>query len=73
MKAEITDLGILREVEVELKRFTKTLKNAIKEKEENQWNAKGFASAKRGAMDLKNELTKLTQSSRYKYEDKFLK
>lgn len=39
MKAEITDLSILREVEVELKRFTKTLKNAIKARERDNWNA----------------------------------
>lgn len=64
----MTNLDILKEVKLELDRFTKKLNLAIKEQEQNQWAVKNFASAKRGAMDLKNELTKLTQRSKYKYQ-----
>jgi hypothetical protein len=65
----MTNLDILKEVKLELDRFTKKLNLAIKEQEQSEsWHNKNFASAKRGAMDLKNELPKLTQSSKYKYQ-----
>lgn len=60
-------LDILREVAVELNRFSKKLALAIKEQEENKWAVKQYAASKRSAMDLKNELTKLTQDSKYRY------
>lgn len=65
----IENIEILRDIETELARFTKKIKTAIKEQghEDSRWMHKEFASAKRGAMDLKRELTKLTQSSKYKY------
>ena len=61
------NIDILREVEQELKRFNKKLTLAIKEQSSDaKYSSRHFASAKRGALDLKNELTKLTQSSKYK-------
>jgi hypothetical protein len=33
----------------------------------SEFHSKTFAAAKRSALDLKSELTKLTQSSKYKY------
>jgi len=44
---------------------------ALDDIETNKWYSEfqsaTFASAKRGALDCKRELTKLTQSSKYKY------
>lgn len=63
-----TNEQILREVKIELDRFTKKLNMAIKEQaKEGNYSSREYASAKRGALDLKNELTKLTQDSQYKY------
>ncbi len=63
-----TELEILQEVELELERFSAKLKQAkIEQSTPNNWSSQKFASCKRAAMDLKNELTKLTQSSKYKY------
>lgn len=62
------NIEILKEVKLELDRFKKKLDLAIKEQnEKNNYSSRHFASAKRSAMDLKNELTKLTQSSKYKF------
>lgn len=62
------NIDILKEVAVELDRFKKKLSLAIKEQQrEDNYSSKHYASAKRGALDLKNELTKLTQDSKYKY------
>ena len=64
------NIDILREVESELKRFAKKLKEAIVEQQEADeygGSHKKYASVKRAALDLKNELTKLTQDSKYKY------
>lgn len=62
------NIDILKEVAVELDRFRKKLALAIKEQQgEYNYSSKHYASAKRGALDLKNELTKLTQDSKYKY------
>ena len=64
----ITNEEILREVKQELERFTKKINLAIKEQsKKDNWSNKNYASCKRGALDLKNELTKLTQDSKYKY------
>jgi hypothetical protein len=64
------NIDILKEVESELKRFTDKLKEAIIEQQDNKGygcSHKKYAAVKRGALDLKNELTKLTQDSKYKY------
>ena len=61
-----TALDILKEVKIELDRFNKKMDLAIEEQSlPSQWSRKNYASAKRGALDLKNELTKLTQDSDY--------
>lgn len=66
------NLEILKEVKIELIRFKRKLEEAIVEESKNTKNEcispKLFASCKRSAMDLKNELTKLTQSSKYKWK-----
>jgi hypothetical protein len=65
------NIDILKEVEIELIRFTKKLKEAIKQEENKpkyQFTTRGYAAAKRSALDLKFELTKLTQDSKYKYK-----
>lgn len=62
------NIEILREVKIELDRFKKKLDLAIKEQTDtSNYSSRHFASAKRSALDLKNELTKLTQSSKYKW------
>ena len=64
-----TNAQILLDVKIELTRFQKKLSKAILE-QSNEKNSshKQYASCKRGALDLKNELTKLTQDSKYKWE-----
>lgn len=63
-----SNLEILREVEAELNRFRDRLYLAIEEQSKQKgFSLKRYAAAKRAAMDLKNELTKLTQDSKYKY------
>ncbi len=57
------NIDILIEVQTEVTRFQEKLSKAIR----NNYSNKHYASCKRGAFDLKNELTKLTQSSKYKY------
>lgn len=65
-----TNLEILTEVNTELMRFKKKLGEALAAaKDEYRSSQKEFATAKRAAMDLKNELTKLTQSSKYKWDN----
>jgi hypothetical protein len=56
----------LLEVQQELKRFTKKLETAIKNDnlKNEDWSGrsnKAFASVKRSALDLKDELTKITR------------
>jgi len=60
---------ILKEVEKEMLRFKDKLEAAIKEQAINKdySPSKKMASVKRAALDLKNELTKITQISQYKY------
>jgi hypothetical protein len=64
----IEKLEVLKEITVELDRFKKKLALAIKEQsaKENCSN-KHYAASKRAALDLKNELTKLTQDSKYRW------
>lgn len=67
MKKE--NIEILKEVQTELGRFNQKLAFAITEQSTvENYSSRHFAAAKRAALDLKNELTKLTQSSKYKYE-----
>ena len=61
-------IDLLKEVVGELERFRKKLALAIKEQsEKGNYSSKHYASAKRSAMDLKIELTKLTQDSKYRW------
>lgn len=63
-------IELLQEITVELERFRKKLALAIKEQSEDRnYSSRHYASAKRSALDLKNELTKLTQDSKYRYND----
>ena len=63
-----SNLEILKEVKTELNRFTERLDLAIEEQSKPKgFSLKRYAAAKRAALDLKNELTKLTQDSKYKY------
>lgn len=63
------NIEILKEIELEVKRFNKKLALAIKEQgDKSNWSSKHYAASKRAALDLKNELTKLTQDSKYKYK-----
>jgi len=62
------NIDVLLEVKLELDRFTKKLKAAIAEQgHPDAYSKRQYASCKRAALDLKNELTKLTQDSKYKY------
>lgn len=64
-----SNIQILTEVKAELIRFNKKITEAIQEQSDKQnYSSRHFAAAKRAALDLKNELTKLTQCSKYKYE-----
>jgi len=61
-------IEVLKEVAVELDRFKKKLALAIKEQsEKGNHSSKHYAASKRAALDLKNELTKLTQDSKYRW------
>ena len=63
-----SNVDILNEIKPEVERFLQKLNLAIDEQSESKnYSSRHFASAKRGAIDLKHELTKLTQSSKYKY------
>ena len=59
-----TRIDLLKEVKSELKRFNKKIDLAIEE-----CSNRNFASCKRSAMDLKHELTKITQDTKYLYGD----
>ena len=62
----IKNIDILNEVKAELDRFSKKLALAIDEQRDGDVSpSKHYAAAKRSAIDLKNELTKLTQCSKY--------
>jgi len=58
-------LETIKEVEAELERFSKRLQEAKKRMKDDPWiqhsGSKQTAALKRSALDLKNELTKLTQ------------
>jgi hypothetical protein len=61
-------IEVLKEVEIELNRFKEKLVLAIKEQSDiKNYSNKNYASVKRAAFDLKNELTKLTQDSKYRW------
>ena len=62
------NIDILKEVNVEMYRFKAKLALAIQEQSTpDNYSRRHYAAVKRAAMDLKHELTKLTQDSRYKY------
>ena len=62
-------IEVLKEISVELDRFRKKLALAIKEQSDsNNFSSRHYAASKRSALDLKNELTKLTQDSKYRYK-----
>lgn len=66
-----TKLQVLKEIVPELDRFRKKLAIAIKdlEKHGDSWSQNhDYAAARRSALDLKRELTKLTQDSKYRYQ-----
>jgi hypothetical protein len=55
-------IDVLREVYREMDRFRDKLTSAIKEQStKGNYSNRHYASVKRAALDLKNELTKLTQ------------
>lgn len=58
---------MLLSVREELKRFASKLDEAIAQADRGDFGFynKKFAACKRAALDLKNELTKITQSSKY--------
>lgn len=61
-------IEVLKEVSIEVDRFKKKLNLAIKEQsEKGNYSSRHYASSKRAALDLKNELTKLTQDSKYRW------
>lgn len=65
-----SNAAILRDVRDQLELTLKKVKTALKDTEGpyySDYRSSSFAAAKRSAMDLKQELTKLTQSSRYRY------
>lgn len=63
-------IEILKEVVGEVERFRKKLALAIKEQsEKNNHSSRHYAASKRAAMDLKNELTILTQDSKYRWSE----
>jgi predicted RNA-binding protein with RPS1 domain len=63
-----TKLDVLKEINVEYYRLQKKLALAIKEQSDpNNCSSRHYASCKRAALNFKNELTKLTQDSKYRY------
>jgi len=59
----------LKSVKKELERCSKRINLAIEEQStENNYSQRHFAAVKRSALDLKNELTKLTQF-KFDYSD----
>jgi len=64
----IEKIQVLKDVKKELERFRRKLDMAIIEQDnERTTNNRCYASAKRSALDLKFELTKLTQDSKYRW------
>jgi hypothetical protein len=64
----IEKIEVLKEVAAELERFRKKLALAIKEQQgDKTYSSRHYAASKRAALDLKNELTKLTQDSKYRW------
>lgn len=65
------NIDILKEIKPELERFNKKFEEAFTEQSNSSYHfySKKYASLKRAALDLKNELTKLTQDSKYKYQN----
>lgn len=59
---------MLGEVRAELLRFLHKLDEAIADSDDNRFHSTKFAACKRSALDLKMELTKITQSSKYLYD-----
>jgi hypothetical protein len=63
------DIDVLNDVKLELNRFVSKLDLAIVEQSNpKNYSHMNMASAKRSALDLKRELTKLTQIANYKYK-----
>ena len=61
-------LQMLRNIQTEVLRFEERLRKAIEtEQGPTSYSRKDYAACKRGALDLKNELTNLTQDSKYLY------
>lgn len=70
-----TNLEILTDVKDALRITLKKIDDAIADEKKstdkfNTYPNRKFAAAKRSALDLKIELTKLTQSSKYKFQEK---
>lgn len=55
---------ILQQIKREAERFLKKVDEAIKDNPSEYGSNKKYAAAKRAALDLKNELTNLTQDQR---------
>ena len=66
IKSTMSRKDILEGVQKELLRFQRKLNDAIANDPNYQPN-KDYAAVKRGALDLKNELTKLTQDQKILY------
>lgn len=63
------NIDILLEVKLELDRFNKKIEEAIIEQsDQSLYSSRKYAACKRSAQDLKIELNKLTQDSKYKYK-----
>lgn len=70
IREEITNRGILTSVREQLLQTLDKVNIALIDAASphySEYHSKTFATAKRSALDCKNELTKLTQSSKYKY------
>lgn len=66
--AEKLSIELLNEVEIETKRFLKKLteaKKRIKEDSRAAYGSKETGAIKRASLDLKNELTRISQSQSY--------
>lgn len=57
-------IEILQQIKQETERFLKKLDEAINDNPGEYGSSKKYAAAKRAALDLKNELTNLTQDQR---------
>ncbi len=63
----ITKLEILEDISIELQRFDHKLKLALKEQSIiGTTSSHHYAACKRAALDLKNELTKITYDAKYR-------